>query len=92
MKKLNSFDISFFRGKNNFEEDGTQNWFVFQSMGKYLEMSYTNNITDILSWKSKALSGLEIKPIKTNSYLLNPRIDQYDTSNIRLKFYGSILN
>ena len=61
-------------------------------MGKYLEIVYTNNFTFILSWKSKGLSDLEIKHIKTNNYLLNPCIDQYDTSKVRLKFNGSILN
>ena len=29
LKKLNTFDASYFRGRNYFEEDGTQNWFVF---------------------------------------------------------------
>ena len=47
LKKLNTFDINYFRGKNYFEEDGTQNWFVFQPVGKYLEIVYTNNITYI---------------------------------------------
>ena len=61
-------------------------------MGKYLEIAYTNDITYILLWKSVGLSDLEIKPIKTNDYLLNPRLNQYDTSKIRLKFNGSILN
>ena len=61
-------------------------------MGKYLEIVYTNNTTYISSWKSKWLSDLEINPIKTNNYLLNLRIDQHDTSKIRLKFNRSILN
>ena len=61
-------------------------------MAKYLELAYTNNITYILSWKSKGLSDLEIKPIKTNNYLPNPHLDQHDTSKIRLTFSGSILN
>ena len=82
MKKLKTFDISYFFGKNYFEEDGTQNWSVFQLMGKYLDVAYTNNITYILSWKSNWLSDLEIKSIKTNNHLLNPRIDQNDTSKI----------
>ena len=43
-KKLNTFDISYYRGKNYFEEDGTQNWFAFQPMGRYLEVAYTNKI------------------------------------------------
>ena len=31
LEKLNIFDLSYFRGKNYFEEDGTQNWFVFKN-------------------------------------------------------------
>ena len=74
--------MSYFRGKNHFEEDGTQNWFVFQPLGRYLKIAYTNDINYILSWKSKGLSDLKIDSIKTNNYLLNPYIDTYDTSKI----------
>ena len=31
MKKLKTFDSSYFIGKSHFEEDGTQNYLVFQS-------------------------------------------------------------
>ena len=31
-KKLKTFDSSYFRGKSHFEEDGTQNYLVFQLM------------------------------------------------------------
>ena len=61
-------------------------------MGKYLEAAYTNNITYILPWKSKGLSDLEMDSLETNNYSLNPRIDQYDASKIRIKFNGSFLN
>ena len=57
-KKLNTFELSYFRGKNRFDEYGTQNWFVFQPIGKYLKIAYTNNINYILSWQSKGLSNL----------------------------------
>ena len=92
MKKLKTFDLSYFRGKNHFEEDGTRNWFLFQRMGRYLEIAYANNNNYILSWQSKGLSNLEIDSIKTNNYLLNPRIDYYDMSKIRIKFNESFLN
>ena len=72
---LKTFDLSYFCGKNHFEEDGTQNWFIFQPMGRYLEVVYTNDINYVLSWKSKGLSNLEIDSIKTNNHLLNPFID-----------------
>ena len=32
LKKLKTFDSSYFIGKNHFEEDGTQNYLVFQSI------------------------------------------------------------
>ena len=36
LKKLKTFDSSYFRGKNYFEEDGAQNYLVFQAMYKCL--------------------------------------------------------
>ena len=36
LKKLKTFDLSYFRGKNFFEADDTQNCLVFQPMHKYL--------------------------------------------------------
>ena len=32
LKKLQTFDSIYFRGKSHFEEDGTQNYLVFQPM------------------------------------------------------------
>ena len=37
MKKLQTFDSSYFRGKNHFENYGTQNYLVFQPMIKYFK-------------------------------------------------------
>ena len=61
-------------------------------MIKHLEIAFYNNIIYIASWKSKGLSDLDIKLIKTNNYLLHPRLDEYDMTKKRLKFNGSILN
>ena len=36
-KKLQTFGSSYFKGKNHFEEDGTQNYLVFQPMYKYFK-------------------------------------------------------
>ena len=36
-KKLKTFDSSYFRGKSHFEEDGTQNYLVFQPMYRYFK-------------------------------------------------------
>ena len=32
LKKLQTFDLTYFRGKSHFEEDGTQNYLVLQSL------------------------------------------------------------
>ena len=55
-------------------------------------MAYVNNINYIVWWKSRGLSDIKIESIKTNNYVLNPRIDNYDMSKIRIKFNGSFLN
>ena len=91
LKKLKTSDLSYFRGKNYFDEDGNQNYYIFQPISKYLKVAYLNDITYILSWKSRGLNDIKIESIKTNNYSLNPRIDHYDTSKIRIKFNGNFL-
>ena len=53
--KLKTFDSSYFIGKSHFEEDGTQNYLVFQLMYKYFKV--ITNTDYISSWKSKGLSS-----------------------------------
>ena len=38
LNKLKTFDSSYFIGKNHFEEDGTQNYLVFQPTHKYFNV------------------------------------------------------
>ena len=51
LKKLKTFDSSYFIGKSHFEEDGTQNYLVFQPLNKYFKL--IANSKYISSWKSK---------------------------------------
>ena len=37
LKKLKIFDLSYFKTKSHFEEDGTQNYLVFQPIQKYFK-------------------------------------------------------
>ena len=53
LKKLKTFDSSYFIGNNYFEEDGTQSYLVFQPISRYFRI----NGKYILSWKSKILSN-----------------------------------
>ena len=92
LKKLKTFDLNYFRGKNYFDEDGNQNYYIFQPISKYLKVAHVNDITYILSWKSRGLNDVKIESIKTNNCSLNPRMDNYDISKIRIKFDESFLN
>ena len=51
LKKLKTFDLSYFIGKSHFEEDGTRNYLVFQSLNKHFKV--IANTKYVPSWKSK---------------------------------------
>ena len=89
MKKLKPFYSVYFRGKSHFEEDGTQNWLVFQPMQKYFKLA-SDNPSMILSWKYKGLSDESIKPPTTSNRLLNPTLN-FVGSKARIKFRGDCL-
>ena len=84
-KKLKTFDSSYFRGKNHFEEDGTQNYSVFQPMYKYLKK--IGNTDNISSWKSKGFSNEVIKPPDNT---IAPELI-YSGEKMYVKFNGSCL-
>ena len=85
LKKLQKFDASYFKGKNHFEKDGTQNYLPFQPICKcFKKIGYTENIS---GWKSKGLSDESIKP-PDNSL---PAILKYTGKRRYVKFNGSCL-
>ena len=88
LKKLKTFDSSYFLGKSHLEEDDTQNYLVFQPLNKYIKV--ITNTDYILSWKSKALSAESIKPPTTSDNSLTPLLNYYGTKT-RLKFTGCCL-
>ena len=71
MEKLETFDSVYFHGKSPFEEDGTENWLVFQPIHMYFRTAGAND-SNILSWKSKELSDESIKAPTTSNKVLNP--------------------
>ena len=81
LKKLKTFDLSYFIGKSHFEEDGAQNCLVFQPIRRYFKI----NGKYISSWKSKGLSDETITPYATSDNSLTPLIDYYG-SKVRVKF------
>ena len=57
LKKLKTFDWSYFIDKSHFE-DGTQNYLVFQPMyGYFNRVSSVGSGNYLYSWKSKKLSN-----------------------------------
>ena len=77
LNKLKTFDSSYFFGKSRFEEDGTQNYLVFQPLNKYFKV--INSTDYISSWKSKGLSAESIKPPATSDNNLAPALSYYGT-------------
>ena len=51
--KLKAFDLSYFRGKSHFGEDGTKKYLVFQPICRYFRLM--TNTSNILLWQSKGL-------------------------------------
>ena len=87
-KKLKAFDLSYFIGKNHFEEDGTQNYLVFQPLNRFFKM--ITNTKYMSSWQSKGLSEETLKPSSTSDNSFNPTVSYYGTK-ARLEFRGSCL-
>ena len=89
LNKLKTLDLSYFIGKSHFEEDGAQNYLVFQSINKYFKVITANN-DYVSSWKSERLSAESIKPPTTSDNSLTPILNYYSTK-ARVKFTGSCL-
>ena len=91
LKKLKTFDSSYFIGKSHFEEDGTQNYLVFQPMYRYFKQTAgVSNSNYIYYWKSKGLSDERINSIKTANHNITQSLNYYGTIT-RVEFNGSCL-
>ena len=90
MNKLKIFDSSHFIGKSHFEEDGTQNYLVFQQIIRYFKVNIIINIDYVSSEEFKGLSAESIKPPTSSDNSLTPELNYYGTKT-RAKFNGSCL-
>ena len=68
LRKLQKFDASYFRGKSHFEEDGTQNYLVFQLMHRYFKKI-----------AAVGLSDGRFDSITASNYKITPELCFYDT-------------
>ena len=76
LKKQKTFDSSFFIEKSHFDEDGTQNYLVFQPLNRYFKIG---NSDYVLSWKSKGLYDESITPPSAPNNFLNPSLNYLGT-------------
>ena len=75
LKKLKTFDSSYFKGQNRFEEDGSQRFLVFQAVNKYFKKIPKRFFDEV------------IKPPNNNLVLTV----KYTGKSMYIKFNGSCL-
>ena len=85
LKKLEAFYSSYFISKSHLEEDGTQNYLVFQPINRYFKV--IANTDYVSSWKSKGLSAETIKSPTTSS-LMAPVLRHQIKSKIYWKLFS----
>ena len=91
LKKLKTFDLSYFKDKDHFEEDGTRNYLVFQPVYRYFKkVPGVGSGNYIYFWKSKGLPDKRINSVTTSNYSITPELSHYGTK-ARVKFSGSCL-
>ena len=87
-KKLQTFELIYFRSKSHFDEDGTQNYLVFQPVCRYIKRVVNFGCT--LEWKCKGLSDEIIKSLSALRIFLNLSLNYLGTE-IRVGYNGSCL-
>ena len=87
LNNLKTFNSDYFIGKSHFEEDGTQNYLVFQPIYRNFKSS---NSDYVFLWTSKVLSNESITPPSAPNNFLSPSLN-YLGSKIRVKFSESCL-
>ena len=74
LNKLKTFHSSYFTGKSHFEDDGVQNYLVFQPIASYFKVNTITNSNYVSSRKSKGLSAETITLPTTSDNSLTPEI------------------
>ena len=56
LKELRTFDLGYFIGKSHFEEDGTQNYLIFQPLCKYFKVITNTDYENLKNYLMKVLN------------------------------------
>ena len=80
LKKLKTFDSSYFKGTNHFQEDGAQNYLVFQPVQRYFKrITGVGSGNYIYFWKSKGLSDNRLNSNAASNHSIIPELSYYGT-------------
>ena len=79
LKKLQTFQSTYFRGNSHVKEDGTQNYLEFQPIYTYKKVAGVGIGNYIYFWKSKGLSDENITAPTTTNYNFNPQLSYLST-------------
>ena len=91
LKNLEKLNSSHFKGKGHFEEDGTQNYLVFQPIYRYFrKIIIVGSGNNIYFWKSIGLSDEKFNSNIASNYKIMQELSFYGTKT-RIKFNGSCL-
>ena len=91
LKNLEKIDLSYFKGKRHFEEDGTQNYLVFHPMQKHFKRIVgVGSGNGIYFFKSKGLSDERINSNTASNHSITPELSYYGTKT-RVEFNGNFL-
>ena len=89
LRRLQKFDAAYFRGKSHFEEDGTQNYLVFQPLYRYFRRIIgVGSGNYIHFWKPIGLPDERLNSNTASNYKITPELSYYGTK-IRVEFNGN---
>ena len=88
LKKLKAFDLSYFKGKNYFEESSTLIYLILQPIDKcFKRIVGAANGEFISFWKSRCFSDEKINSVTASNHMIAPSLD-YLGAKIRVIFSG----
>ena len=91
LKKLQKFHSSYFRGESYFQEDGSQNYLIFQTMYRYFKrIAGVGSGNYIYFWKTKSLSDENLDSMTASNYSITPELSYYGTKT-RVELNGICL-
>ena len=88
--KLQTYDLNHFVGQSYFNNNGSQNYLIFQPIYKTIT-AFSGLTTTLSVWQSKGFSNEKCKLHYTANKSLSPKLVWINNSSLRLEFKLSCL-